>query len=196
MKPNISETNIITFSRKTNILIYDYKLCQSSLTSTASIKDLGIFLDSKLQFHDHVNHVFSHCIKLLGLARSITFTFSSLDCIHKLCIALIRSKLEYAPVAWNSVTSTDASKLERIQRRFAALCFNRFFFPHVHYSYEYSLASEQLKLHTLRMRRQHLDALFFTQVYPGSKFCPSVLEIVGLRVPARYIRDFTLFSVC
>jgi hypothetical protein len=37
---------------------------------------------------------------------------------------------------------------------------------------------------------------FFTQVYRGSKFCPSVLEIDGLRVPARYIRDFTLFSVC
>jgi hypothetical protein len=36
---------------------------------------------------------------------------------------------------------------------------------------------------------------FLAQVYRGSKFCP-VLEIVGLRVPARYIRDFTLFSVC
>jgi hypothetical protein len=41
-----------------------------------------------------------------------------------------------------------------------------------------------------------IDALFFIQVYRGSKFCPSVLEIVGLRVPARCIRDFTLFSVC
>jgi hypothetical protein len=46
------------------------------------------------------------------------------------------------------------------------------------------------------MRRQHLDALFFTQVYRGSKFCSSVLEIVGLRVPAGYIRDFTLLSFC
>jgi hypothetical protein len=36
---------------------------------------------------------------------------------------------------------------------------------------------------------------FFTQLYRGSKFCPFVLEIVGLRVPARYIRDSTLFSV-
>jgi hypothetical protein len=25
-----------------------------------------------------------------------------------------------------------------------------------------------------------------------SKFCPSLLEIVGLQVPARYIRDFSL----
>jgi hypothetical protein len=54
----------------------------------------------------------------------------------------------------------------------------------------------KLKLHTLRTRRDRLDALFLLQVYFGSKFCPSVLEIVGLRVPARYIRDFALFNVC
>jgi hypothetical protein len=37
---------------------------------------------------------------------------------------------------------------------------------------------------------------FFIQVYVGLKFCASVLEIVGLRVPARYVRDFALFNVC
>jgi hypothetical protein len=152
-----------------------------------NIKDLGIFIDSKLQFHNHVNHIFSHSIKLLGPVRSITFTFSSLEC------TLVRSELEYASVIWNSITSIDANKLERIQQRFAALCFNRFFYQ-VHYSY--SLALEKLKLHTLRMKRHHLDALFLTQVYLRSKFCSSVLEVAGLRVPARYIRDFDLFDVC
>jgi hypothetical protein len=31
---------------------------------------------------------------------------------------------------------------------------------------------------------------FLVQVYLTSEFCPSVLEIAGFRVPARYIRDF------
>jgi hypothetical protein len=66
--------------------------------------------------------------------------------------------------------------------------------PGAHYCY--SLALEELKLHTLRMRRHRLDALFLTQVYFGLKFCPSVLEIVGLRVPAQYIRDLALFNAC
>jgi hypothetical protein len=184
---NISKTKVISFSRKTNVLIYDYKLCQSS------IKDLGIFLDSKLHFHNHVNHIFSRCIKLLGPVRTITFTFSSLEFMLRLCVALIRSKLEYASAVWNSITSTDADKLESIQQRFAALCFNRFF-PQVHYSH--SLALEELKLHALCMRRHHLDALFLTQVYLTSKFCSCVLEIAGLRVPALYISDFALFNVC
>jgi hypothetical protein len=83
--------------------------------------------------------------------------------------------------------------LELIEQKVAALCFNRFF-PHVYYCY--SLALEELKFHTLRVRRHRFDALFLTQAYLGSKFCPSVLEIVGLRVPARYIRDFALIDVC
>jgi hypothetical protein len=86
--------------------------------------------------------------------------------------------------------STDANKLERIQQGFAALCFNRFFLQ-VHYCR--SLASEELRLHALRMRRHRLDILFLTQIYLGSKFCSPVLEIFGLRVPAR---DFNLFCVC
>jgi hypothetical protein len=49
---------------------------------------------------------------------------------------------------------------------------------------------------SLRIRRHRLDALFLTRVYFGFKFCPSVLEIVGFRVPARYIRDYALFNIC
>jgi hypothetical protein len=137
--------------------------------------------------------MFSHCVKLLGLVHNITFNFSSIECMHRLYIALVRSKIEYASVAWNSITSTDANKLERIQQKFATLCFNRFV-PQVRYSY--SLVLVELKLHTLYIRRHHLYALFLTQVYFGLKFCPSVLEIVSLRVPVQYIRDFALFNVC
>jgi hypothetical protein len=42
-----------------------------------------------------------------------------------LYFTLLRSGLEYATVAWT--TSTNANKLERIQRKFLALYYNRFF---------------------------------------------------------------------
>jgi hypothetical protein len=118
--------------------------------------------------HIYVNHIFSDCIELLGLIRSITLHFSSLECMLRLYITVVRSKIEYASVISNSITSTDANKLERIQQRFAALCFKRFFNPEVPYCY--SFVFEQLKLLTLRVRRHRLDAFFLTQVYSGSKF--------------------------
>lgn len=69
--------------------------------------------------------VFSQCIELTVPVRSLTFLFSSVDCICMLCFILLRPK---TPVVWNSITSADANKLECIQHEFAALlCLDRFF---------------------------------------------------------------------
>jgi hypothetical protein len=39
-----------------------------------------------------------------------------------------------------------------------------------------------------------LDAVFVIRICLGLKFCPSVLEIVGLWVLGRYFRDFAQFK--
>ena len=44
-------------------------------------------------------------------------------------------------------------------------------------------------------RRHQLDAIFVINVLLRSKSCPSTLDIIGLRVPTRNLRDFSLFHV-
>jgi hypothetical protein len=133
MKLNINKTSVISFSRKANTLIFNYKLCHSSITRTNSIKNVGVFIDSKLHFHNHADYLFSQCIKLLGLGS-----------LYILYCTLIRSKLEYTSVVWNSAMTTDANKLERIQQKFSALYYNHFL-PQVHCTYCNAL--EYLNLH-------------------------------------------------
>jgi hypothetical protein len=194
MRLNISKTRVLSYSRNTNVLSYEHQLCHTAIARTSSIKDLGVLFNSKLYFHNHVDCIFSECIKLLGLIRSINFRLSSLDCLWVLYFTLVRSKLEYASAVWNSITTTDAKKLERIQQKFVFVCFHRFF-PHVPYSYTFAL--DKLSLHSLRTQRYRLDALFFlVQAYRGLKSCTSLLENVSLRDPTRHIRDFSTFSVC
>jgi hypothetical protein len=41
---NISKTRVMSYSRKKNILSYEYQLCHTAITRTSSIKDLGAFL--------------------------------------------------------------------------------------------------------------------------------------------------------
>jgi hypothetical protein len=108
---NIAKTRVVSYSRKTNVLSYEYLLCHAAITRTSSIKDLSVFYDLKLYFHNYVDFILSECIELLGLIRSITFRFSSLECLYVLYFTLVRSKLEYASVVWNSITSTDGNKL-------------------------------------------------------------------------------------
>jgi hypothetical protein len=97
MKLNLSKTNIISFTRKTNSIYFNYKLFNSLGARSQCVKDLGVLLDCKLYFHQHVNYIFSQSLKMLGLIRYITSSFSTLD-----SLLVVRSKIKYASVVWNS----------------------------------------------------------------------------------------------
>jgi hypothetical protein len=114
MKPNLSKIRVISFSSKTTVLNYQYRLGNSPILRSDCIKDLGVHIDSKLHFHQDVDSLFSHTMKLLGLIRTITFPFFTLDSLLMLCVAIVRSNLEFATVVWNSITNTDSKKHERI----------------------------------------------------------------------------------
>jgi hypothetical protein len=82
-------------------------------------------------------------MKLLRLIRTLVFFFTTTDSLLMLYFALVRSKLQYASVAWNYVTITDSNKLERVRRKFAALC-QKIFCQDVVYSYQYDAAVNNL----------------------------------------------------
>jgi hypothetical protein len=60
--------------------------------------------------------------------------------------------------------------------------------------YNYDNLPEKLNFQTLHIRRRHSDALFLINLFSGAKYCSSVLSTVGIRVPARNIRNFTMFN--
>jgi hypothetical protein len=82
-------------------------------------------------YYYYILFIFSQSLKMLGLIRYITSSFSTLDSLLVLYSTPLRSKTEYASVVWNSITVTDSSKLKRIQRKFVALCYTRFLVAYV-----------------------------------------------------------------
>jgi len=84
------------------------------------------------------------------------------------------------PISWN------------VSSRHLQLCFTRFFH---HIPYNYALAIELLKFHTLQVRRLHFDALFCIHVFSGPRICPPLIYNISLRVPSCSIRNFTQFSI-
>jgi hypothetical protein len=195
MKINILKTNIISFTRKTNSIYFNYYVDNLLIVRTDCVKDLGVMLDSKLYFHRHIDNLYSRALKLLGLICFITYNFSSLDCLKVLYTTLVCSNLEYASVAWNILTLADSTrnKLENTQRKSDNLCYNRFMQSIVSRNYE--LMSTYLHLKTLYSRRQHLDALFLVNVFKNKLNCCSIMDTVGLHIPAKQIRDFSTIRV-
>jgi hypothetical protein len=62
----------------------------------------------------------------------------------------------------------DSSNLERVQRKFVASCYSRFFVGAYCNNYEIILA--RLNLSTLYSRWWHLDALFVINVFKSSQY--------------------------
>jgi hypothetical protein len=53
-------------------------------------------------------------MKMLGLIRSITLRFSSLDCLYLLYFTLNISKSECASVVWRSIVCAGGSEFEHM----------------------------------------------------------------------------------
>jgi hypothetical protein len=81
--------------------------------------------------------------------------------------------------------------LENIQRKFANICFNRFIQPYSFCNYDSMLVYLHFK--TLSLSRHNLDALFLINVFKNKIDCCSIMNTVGLRVPTKHIRDFSIF---
>jgi hypothetical protein len=71
------KTNVISFTRKTNSIHFDYHLGNAVITRTDCVTDLGVWLGNEL-FSNHVHYIFSVASKFLGLINCITYNFPSM----------------------------------------------------------------------------------------------------------------------
>ena len=87
--------------------------------------------------------------------------------------------------------ASDADKLERVPRKFLAVCFTCFFFV---IPYNYACALELYSYIPYKLEG-FTFILIFIHVLSGSKFCPSLINNNSLRVPSCSIRNLTQFSI-
>jgi hypothetical protein len=116
MKHSVNRTTVISFSRRTNLLGLDYKLCESFIACADSVIDLEMLNYSNLHFHHDVGNIFLKADRFLCLIQIVTFSFFSVPNLLVLYCTLVILQLECASVAWNSIALTDGCKLERIHQ--------------------------------------------------------------------------------
>ena len=94
-----------------NIIVENTKL-----ESTSSIKVLGVNIDSKLNFNDHVCDICTKAGRQLNVLQRLkgSLDFDSRMVIYK---SFIISNFNYCPVVWLFTSKSSLSKLENIQKR-------------------------------------------------------------------------------
>ena len=95
----------------------------------SSGKFLGVILDGKLTFGEHLTLIISKVSKIVGLFYSLKKTFP-LDVIHKLYYSLVYPHLNYCILAWGCAKQTYLNPLTILQKRICRIVTNSAYYAH------------------------------------------------------------------
>ena len=94
-----------------------YFLENTALSPTISVRDLGVLIDTHLNFHDHINNIVTKAHQRCGIFFR-GFISRDLILARKVFITYIRPILEYNSRIWNPSSIQYVDLIEGVQRRF------------------------------------------------------------------------------
>ena len=200
LKLNASKCKAFKITLRRKFIDSSYTIDGTKLENVKTIRDLGVLLDQKLTFEDHVNATVAKANRALGLLIR-TLQSASRRCNFSKRSALaafnanVRPILEYCSVIWAGAAKTHLVRVERVQHRFLMWLASHTN-PHCP-SLEYEQLLVFYDVRPLRARRVQGDVLFLTKLFRGLISSSYLLECFSLHVPSRITRvaASTLFSV-
>ena len=100
-----------------NNLKREYNIHGLKIQETDCIRDLGILIDSKMSFNNHINMIIKNAyLKSYQITRIIKSR--DLNLLVNIYKTYIRPQLEYATEVWNPHMKYQIEKIERIQKLF------------------------------------------------------------------------------
>ena len=189
-------------SLKRNQISTAYKINNVTLERVEAIRDLGVWLDTKLTFGNHINFAVSKANRALGvLIRSLQTGSNrgSFNCnpILSAYFGNIRSVLEYGCVIWGGACKTQLDRLEKIQHKFLIWLSSFKNTPNQPHSVDYKDLMQSFNVTSLAHRRLQYDIMFIYKVHSRKVDSPFLLESFPLHVPTRQTRtsSHVLFHV-
>jgi ribonuclease P/MRP protein subunit RPP40 len=114
MKFNVKKCKVMHLGSRNMNFSYNMGDCCLDLVSVE--KDLGVLVDGKLNFSDHINAAVSKANRLLGLIKR-SFLYMDKALLKALYIAIVHPHLEYANTVWHPSLQKHVHQLEKAQRR-------------------------------------------------------------------------------
>lgn len=180
---NAAKCKVVTYSRRSNPVLFDYSLNSQILERSEAIKDLGVMFDHKLTFSNHISQVTSSALKMLGFIIRNCTSFSNEIALKTLYYSYVRSKLEYCSLVWYPYYTYHKNVIENVQRRF--LKFLSFkvdgFYPER--GYQHSLLLNRFNLTSLDLRRVINSLKILFNIFHNKLDCSLLLGMFSLQVP-------------
>ena len=121
MSFNPSKCSVMEISLKREPPHRDYNFCGQVLQHCSSHPYLGVQLDSKLTWNEHISNSINKANRTLGMLRR-NLWFCPREVKTTAYTTLVRPIIEYASCAWDPYRQGSINKLERVQRKAARFC--------------------------------------------------------------------------
>jgi hypothetical protein len=169
-------------------------LNSSVLERVDSITDLGVVLDSKMTFRNHIDATVAKGLAMLGFIKRLSGEFRDPYTVKALFVSLVRSKLEYACCVWQPFYAVHINRIERIQEKFVKYALRRLPWNTTRDLPSYADRCMLLELDTLSKRREMARVLLVFDVISGRIVSSRLLSGVGLRVLSYNTRQHDFFQ--
>ena len=151
---NTAKTKMMIFSREPYFEDITIKVNDTAIELVDSFKFLGLYVDHKLCFHDHVTILYNKLLRIVYLLGKLK-DFVPTGLLRNLYCAHFQSKLVYAIGAWgNLITSSDIEKLYKLQKRAIRMICNKSYRSHTGPLFKklnISTYPDEVKLENLRL---------------------------------------------
>jgi hypothetical protein len=112
---NVNKCKTLTFTRLFHPIIASYVLNGKIVERVCSMTDLGVILDSKPSFREHIDSVVNNGSAMFGFIKCLSREFPDPYTLKVLYVTYVRSKPEYANCVWQPFYVTHINRIERIQ---------------------------------------------------------------------------------
>ena len=118
---NAEKSEYVIFSHHHKPYYPQLYMNNEPLKKATSHKHLGLILDERLRWNDHINFIINTSNKLVGTIWKLGHQIPRY-CLENYYKSFIRPRLEYASVCFDNITAQQAILLEKSQRKAAIAC--------------------------------------------------------------------------
>ena len=174
---NFNKCFSISFGRSISF-DFEYQLADDIFCQkTEAITDLGVIVEQKLNFNDHISSVVSKANRSWGFIQRHTGSFDS-NTTRMLYFSFVKSTIMYASNIWRPVFDCAmeiAQRLERVNHRAIRYLAYKSGTPMDKYDHDYTNMAKKLNIPTIESSMKVSDVVFTHRVMNGEINSPPPL---------------------
>lgn len=187
---NLAKCKILSITRRRGVMNRAYHYAEHTFERTNVQKDLGVLIDTRLEFIKHIGSITSRASTALGFVRRFCYDMRNTRTSKLLFFTLVQSILEYASTVWFPFYEVHKNKIESILRQFSMFALREYPTPENNYrisSYDQRLS--KLNMNSLQRRRVNSALIFMFDIVHNNVHCPLLRQEILMNNSSRHLRQ-------